>query len=350
MTTQHSYYRLIYVAMIFLSLVTVDVWGQHKPDVWSQHKPIITPPIKQVKLYGPGLPNRTFTFSNFELIRNSITPGSAYDVSTSTVLIPGNAFLNFNCYYATCFLDIGDNDGNVGKQAFRFMVVFLDSTGQNTTYRAINVYDSTRTNIITTSLGRTDGKACFGPGGKIYFTTYAPYNDTTKPGYLIMFDPAEITATAYSFPKGFGKPYIASAGPIPDANNPTTLIYGGTFDASQVWWFNPSDLGIRYISYTQAGKTIFPEVDPRQNYVDQIQGKGNWIYVGLNRKGIEGGAYKSVYAINIATQKKYLLFQSTMGNFNLIARKDPATNENIVMLCKWIMAWHRVPFIPTLSK
>lgn len=53
-TTVSSFRLVSNLLMIAAILVSVDGWGQQTPN------PVI-PPIKQVKLYGPYLPNRTFT-------------------------------------------------------------------------------------------------------------------------------------------------------------------------------------------------------------------------------------------------------------------------------------------------
>ncbi len=304
-----------------LTLFSFDGWGQ----ISTPH-PIQPPAPQKVKLYGVAFPHRIYTFWNFQTLQNTETPGPAYLPGTSTPIINSE----FGAY-ATWFLDIGDNDGYVGKQAFRIMVAHLNPNGVGSTYQAIEVYDATRTNIISTSLGRVDGKACYGPGGLIYFTTYSPMNSTI-PGYLIVFNPAVLTATAYPFPENFGLPYTLNAAPTPNANVVSTLIYGGTFNKSNVWWFDPANTaaGIQFISYNTGIQ--FPEIDPRQNYVDNVIGRGNWIYVEMYRRGIEGGAYSSVYAINIVTKIKYLLFHSTQHKFSLIDIKDPTTNQNIVAL------------------
>ena len=99
-----------------------------------------------------------FTFNDFQYIRNSKNTPNFSDIRTSTVLIQTELGPTET---ATWFLDIGDNDGSVGKNAFRIMVAFLDPSGQQSSYRAIDVYNETRTQIMTSSLGRNRWQSMF---------------------------------------------------------------------------------------------------------------------------------------------------------------------------------------------
>ena len=229
-------------------------------------------------------------------------------------------------------LDIGDNNGNNnGKNPFRIMKIYLDKTGAQTSYEAIPITDFNG-QVIPTPLGRVDanGTSVFGPNGKIYFITYSP-------GYLIEFDPATNIAIGYPF-DGLptitsgtssiqAEPYYISAGPPPSATNPSTLIYGGTFNLSLVWWFDPAQpsKGIQYIKGLNNAPCTDQEIDNRQAYVSKVIGKGEWIYVLLNKRDYDktgDGGFKSVYAINTKNEEKFLLFHSTTNNFDIKAYKQ----------------------------
>ena len=267
-----------------------------------------------IQKYGPVI-HYAHTSHRFDEIVNTTVP-TGFDYTNATVLIKGE---NGNGF-ATFLLDIGDHNGNnTGINAFRFIVFNLDSNANKTSYRAIEVKD-TQGKIITGTLGRTDGRSVFGPNGKIYIPTYGLAK------YLIEFDQNNYTAIAYPVPPGLNDLYLVSAGPAQDASNPQTLIYGGTFNASQVWWFDPS-------SPTPEIKFISFEIDPRQNYINQVSGKGDWIYAKMVNRSLAGDAYRSLYAVNIKTQTKYLLFHSTKSNFNIYSLQDKQKpGENNVFL------------------
>ncbi len=263
-----------------------------------------------VQKYGPVI-HYAHTWNRFDEILNSYTP-TGMDPNSTSVIIKGE---NGN-KFATFILDIGDHNGqNMGVNPFRFIVFNLDSNG-NTSYRAIEVKDP-QGNVITTTLGRTDGHSVFGPGGKIYIPTYGLGK------YLIEFDPNTYKAVAYPSPPGLFDFFIVGVGPAPDATNPKTLVYGGTFNASQVWWFDPSDPNpkIKFVEF---------EIDGRQNYIHQVIGRGDWIYAKMINRGLAGGAYRSLYAVNVKTEKKYLLFHSTKSNFDVkgfVDREKPGENN-----------------------
>ena len=288
-----------------------------------------------IEKYGPVM-HSTLTFHNFESIKNTVVPSSVHSSNASTVIINGYP----KTPYATFILDIGDKNGNKnGKNPFRIMKIYLDRTGAQTSYEAIPITDIYG-QIIPGRLGRVDGNgtSVFGPNGKIYFISYSP-------SYLIEFDPTadpklnRKTAVAYPFELPSrtsgsstikAEAFYISAGPPSSGGNSSTLIYGSTFNFSLVWWFDPANPaeGIQYITMPGPNNTQVctdQDIDNRQNYIEKVIGRGQWIYVVMNRMDydrVKDGAFKSVYAINTKTQKKFLLFHSTAKNFDIKAYKQ----------------------------
>ncbi len=271
-----------------------------------------------VQKYGSIL-HYPYTWHRFDEILNTTVP-AGFDYTNATVLIKGESGNGFS----TFLLDVGDHNGtNTGVNPFRVIIFNLDSNSisNNTSYIAVDVRDP-QGNLITGTLGRCDGKAVFGPNGKIYTVTYGLGK------YLIEFDQENFSAIAYPVPPGLSELFIVNAGPQPDATNPTTLLYGGTFNSSQVWWFDPSSANpeIKFIEF---------EIDPRQNYINQVAGRGDWIYAKMVNRSLAGDAYRSLYAVNIKTKTKYLLFHSTKSNFNIATYKDkqrPGENNVFISL------------------
>lgn len=271
-----------------------------------------------VQKYGPVL-HYAKTWHRFDEILNNVVP-AGMDGYGSTILIKGPGGQGF----ATFILDVGDNGGNnLGYNPFRFIIFKLDSNGQQTTYNAVAVKDTNGVVINAGSLGRVDGHATFGPGGKIYIPTYG-----SSPNYLIEFDQNTYTAKAYPAPAGLAEFFLVNVGPPVDSTNPRTLVYGSTFNASQVWWLDPSAAHPK-IEFVQF------EVDSRQNYIHQVTGKGDWIYAKLSNMSLAGGAFRSLYGVNTVTKKKYCLFHSTKANFSVRGFKDkhhPGQNNLFLVL------------------
>ncbi len=256
-----------------------------------------------VQKYGPVL-HYAYTWNRFDEIMNNTAP-TGFDASSATLLINGENGQG----YATLILDIGDHGGrNQGINPFRFIVFQLDSATNQATYRSIEVKDP-QGSVMTSSLGRTDGKAVWGRDGKLYILTYGSGK------YLVEFNQNNYTATAYPVPAGLDELFMATAGPLPDSTNTKTIIYGGTFNSSQVWWFDPTvpNPKIEFIQF---------ELDGMQNYVHGVIGKGDWLYARLINRSLAANAYRSAWAVNIKTKTKYLIFHSTKANFELKGFKD----------------------------
>ncbi len=264
--------------------------------------------LAQPKVFqlGPVL-HTTYTVWQFgSMINTQIPTGNFEAEASTTVLLPPPP--NSTNEYASFIIDIGENNGNLVSIHTPKIIVFDFSTDPSTQeYNSIEIKAPRGVPPLNgASLGRCDGSAVFGPHGKIYILTY-------EPGYLIEFNYLERTAFAYKFPDGL-TPFSICSGPEDNA-----LIYGGTFYGSRVWWFDPVTKEFSHFA-VQSG--LDPEIDPQQTYVNSVVGKGDWLYATLNENGYPE-AYNSVYAINIRTHKKYLLFHSTGSGWSMGGVYEP---------------------------
>ncbi len=122
---------------------------------------------KPILKYGPVI-KTTHTVSYFNTINNTEVPDrpvEGYPSYSETILIQGNQPNKFS----TFILDIGENKGDyIGLHTPQIIIFNLDQ-GQGS-YEAIPIRDENGGNFNnnTISLGRCDGKATIGPGGRIY--------------------------------------------------------------------------------------------------------------------------------------------------------------------------------------
>lgn len=196
--------------------------------------------------------------------------------------------------FGALVLDIGDHNGNnVGYQPYKLLTFDLNSNQQGT--YSVNTVKDLSGNVITTNLGRFDNWHAFGANNKLYLGNYSGAIINGATSGIVEFDQDTYEAVKIPTPvdpstgTAVGETY--TLGTSIDNN----LIYVGCFNSSRVWWYNPT---------TKIAESFPFELDPYQNYIKTIVGKGDWIYA-MTKENYGLGV--GIYAINIKTNKKYLL-------------------------------------------